>query len=144
MLHVQTKRRVGVRHQAATARVTWQDCTPTIGASLAVHTKTGCHQKVSTSVTHQSNTSLAYLSNLWPLCSLMFRNRHVSRKHCCVELVWCAVCLLSRLDCVWYLSGGYSEGSLWLQLHFSCDLLHGAMVLLADCLPSVPWWWDGK
>lgn len=29
------------------ARVMWQACTLTIGACLAAHTKTGCHQKVS-------------------------------------------------------------------------------------------------
>lgn len=144
MLHVLTRRRVGVQHRAAMARVTWRASTHTTGACLAVRTKTGCHLKVSTSVTHQSNTGLAYLPNLWPWCALMVGNQHVSPDRCCVWLVLCAVHLLSWLDCVWYFNGGCGEGSDGLQLHFSCDLLHGAMILLADCLPSVAWWWVGK
>lgn len=50
MLRVPTRRRVGVRRRAVTARVTWLACTPTTGACLAVHTRTGCLLKVSPSV----------------------------------------------------------------------------------------------
>lgn len=136
-LHVQTRRKVDVRHQAVTARVTWRACTPTIGACPAVRTKTGCHQKVSALVTHQTNTGLAYLPNLWPSCSLMFSMflwslLCLAHSVCCVFAVVVGPCLIFQ----W--RGGFSEGSDRLHLHLSCDLLHGAMVLLADCQLNVP------
>ncbi len=50
---------------------------------------------------------------------------------------FCALCACCRDWTVFDISAGMCEGSGGLQLHFSCDLLHGAVVLLADCLPSV-------
>lgn len=47
MLHVWTRKKADVRRQAVTAQVMWLACTPIIGASLAARTKTGYHQKVS-------------------------------------------------------------------------------------------------
>lgn len=100
---VRTRRRAGVRHRAATARVTSRACTPTTGACPAVRTKTGCHQKVSAPATGPAKTTAwAHSPNRWPSRSLM------CRKSAC------------------------SPRSL-------LRVLHGAVVLLADCLPSVPW-----
>lgn len=140
MLHVQTRKRAGVRRQAVMAQVTWLACTRTIGACRAVRTKTGCHQKVSI------HTPTEHRFRVFPQpVALMFFD--VQESACFPWPLLClarSVYLLSWLDCVLHFSGVYSEGSDGLQLRFSCDLLHGAMDLLADCLPSVPWWWGGK
>lgn len=145
ILHAQTKRKVDVRHQAVTARVTWRACTPTIGACLAVRTKTGCHQKVSASVTHQTNTGLAYLPNLWPSCSLMFRNRHVSRDHCCVWLILCAVYLLCRGWAVFDISvGGSARGQTGCICTSLVTFCMGPWFCLVIASLVCLWWWSGK
>lgn len=95
---------------------------------------------------HLSHTPVERWFGLFtqPMAFLFF---DVQGSACCLWSLLClrAVYLLLWLDCLDISAGGgTSEGSDGSQLHFLCDLLHGAMVLLADCLPSVLWWWGEK
>lgn len=141
MLHAQTRRRVDVRHRAVTARVMWRAFTPTTGACPAVHTKTGCHQKVSTSVRQRSTYFPPRdLYVLWCSGIGMFPVVTVVSGSFCVQ----CTCCRDWTPLIFQHRNGGKEGSARSQLHFSCDLLHVALVLLADCSPNVPWWWGGK
>lgn len=85
MLHVWTRKKVDVQPQVVMAQVMWPDCTPIIGASLAVRTKTGCHQKVSLTPVH-------------PLC-LPYVDHVVQW---CARFVWSMLCQLYEFhhDCL--------------------------------------------
>lgn len=140
MLRAPTRRRVGVRRRAATARVTWPACTPTTGACPAVRTKTGCLLKVSAFAGERRGWILSH--PFPPLCCFhgvgMFPVLAVVS-----GIIVRAVDLPVVSGLPWYSSAAWmcSAGS---QLHFCRDLLHVPMVLLDDCLPNVLWWWGGK
>lgn len=123
MHHVQTRRKAGVRHPAVMARVMWRACTPTIAACLVVPTKTGCHQKVSISVTHQSNAGILNAISAivvlwcWGICMIaavprsLWRALLLSgvRRVAAVLVIFCTgswfcfltVCLVCCVDEVW-------------------------------------------
>lgn len=102
MLLVWTRKKVDVRPQVVMVQVMWPDCTPIIGASLAAHTKTGCHLKVSLTLVH-------------PPCLIM---------------LMCTFSVINAVPTVWILSRlSWWDQTGW--LYFFWNILLGAMVLLA-------------